>query len=314
VGGYVWRDVRRLPAEMWRNLREKPDLGLGILLVLAAGVALHWLATGLEDWILKLLEGQRPAGTLVWFTAASAVLAPAAALAAWADRHVFRELHVRYRIESAQRPRPYLVLFVSSQRPPLLGDGAGEVPEDGPVKLSDGKGSVTLERKDLLADARALDGRMDWNWEMLLRGLAPHARGLYRLHLVGSADTPTKPGSSHDLKTAARLLAPYLVAAGRAATVSGAANLIKAWPEPVDFEDFKAVHSALEQIRRQLDLERAGDRELCVDITGGQKPTSAAAGTFTMNKDVVLQYVQTNPPKESHVFDVRFLSAPEGNE
>jgi hypothetical protein len=63
-----------------------------------------------------------------------------------------------------------------------------------------------------------------------------------------------------------------------------------------------------------LDREQVADHELCVDITGGQKPTSAAAGTFTMNKDVVLQYVQTNPPKDSHILDVRFLSPPEPNE
>jgi len=149
---------------------------------------------------------------------------------------------------------------------------------------------------------------------MLLRGLAPHAAELRRLYLVGSADTATQPGSSHDLGTAARLLAPYLAAAGHIATVSGAANLIKPWPTPVDFEDFQAVHSTLEDIRRGLDREQAGGHELCVDITGGQKPTSAAAGTFTMNKDVVLQYVQTNPPKASHILDVRFLSPPESAE
>ncbi len=283
-------------------------------LVLAAGVALHWVATGLEGCIQKMLEGQRPSGTLVWFTAVSGVLAPLAALGAWAQRHVFRELRVRYRIESSKRPRPYLVLFVSTQRPRLLPDSSGGIPEEGPVTLSDGKSSVTLGRKDLLADAKALGEKLGWNWEMLLRGLAPHAGGLHRLYLVGSADTPTQPGSSHELGTAARLLAPYLGAAGRAATVSGAANLIKQWPAPVDFEDFGAVHSTLEEIRRQLGREQVGDRELCVDITGGQKPTSAAAGTFTMNKDVVLQYVQTNPPKDSHILDVRFLSAPEGNE
>src|SRR5208337_2823285 len=66
--GYVWRDLRRMPLEMWRNLREKPELGVGLFLVLGAGVALHWVATGLEECIQKILEGQRPSGTLVWFT------------------------------------------------------------------------------------------------------------------------------------------------------------------------------------------------------------------------------------------------------
>jgi hypothetical protein len=309
-----------MPLEMWRSVREKPEILVGLGLVLAAGGTLHWVATGSEECILKMLDGQRPGGPLVWFTVIAGVLALLAALGAWAQRHVFREMRVRYKLVSSQRPLPYLVLFVSKQRPRLLPDEPGSIPEEGPLALADAKNGVTLERKDLLADAKALGESLAWNWEMLLRGLAPHAGVLRRLYLVGSADTPAQPGalaqpgSSHELRTAARLLAPYLATASRVATVSGAANLIKQWPTPVDFEDFEAVHSALEDIRRELDRERVGDRELCVDITGGQKPTSAAAGTFTMNKDAVLQYVQTNPPKASHVLDVRFLPAPEANE
>ena len=86
--------------------------------------------------------------------------------------------------------------------------------------------------------------------------------------------------------------------------------MIVPWEEPVDFENFEAVHEALESIHNKLVEELVEEVELCVDITGGQKPTSAAAGLFTVNKDVVIQYVQTNRPKKPQMYDVRLLEWP----
>lgn len=308
----VWRDLRRLPVDVWHNLRGRKEVTIGLALVMAAGVTLHWLAVGLEKCIDGFLDGHLPDAKLLAFAAISAVSALVFALAAWGFRHAFKELEVRYRIHSADGPRPFLVLFVSTQ---TLLTQPDQVAEDGPLTVTNGKNTVTLNRQSLLDDADELDRKLWWNWEMMLRALAPHVKKLRRVYLVGSADAQTakgaQRGSAHDLETLRRLLAPYLVAAGKAAAFSGAANLIKPWPKPVNFEDFKEVHETLEEIRDLLDQEEVEDHELCVDITGGQKPTSAAAGTFTLNKDVVLQYVQTNPPKAPQIHDVRLLSVPE---
>ena len=147
---------------------------------------------------------------------------------------------------------------------------------------------------------------------MVLRGLAPHLPQLRRVYLVGSKDSPDKKslGTFEQCGWLRRFLAPYLVAAGKAATPSGAAPMIVTWPKPVDFESFAEVYQTLEAIRDQLSEERAEDMELCVDITGGQKPTSAAAALFTVNNDVVIQYVQTNHPKRPQMYDVRLLEWP----
>ena len=86
--------------------------------------------------------------------------------------------------------------------------------------------------------------------------------------------------------------------------------MIVPWEEPVDFESLEDVHETLDSIRNKLAEELTGEAELCVDITGGQKPTSAAAGLFPVNKDVVIQYVQTNRPKKPQLYDVRLLEWP----
>ena len=90
--------------------------------------------------------------------------------------------------------------------------------------------------------------------------------------------------------------------------------MIAAWPDALDFENFEEVYDNLDAIRRHLDEEQTDESDLCVDITGGQKPTSAAAGLFTANKDVVVQYVQTNKPKKALTYDVRWFDWPKGTD
>lgn len=309
-GKILWHGLLRLPGDTWQNLRDRPDTAVGLGLVLSAGISLHWLATSVEKCIESWLEGQHMTSHHLWFTIFCALLAPLLTAYAWGYRHVFRELHVRYKIESSSDPRPFLILFVSLQTVLTKPD---QIPPDGAMTLKeDGKEDVVLNRQDPLIDAESLAAaKHRWNWEMLLRGLHPHLRALRRVYLVGSADGSTARGTHHHLETLRRLLAPYLVAAKRADSISIATKMIVPWNDPVDFEDFKAVDDTLNKIRETLLQERTEDHELCVDITGGQKPTSAAAGAFTMNKDVVLQYVQTNPPKRSFMHDVRLIAAPE---
>ena len=175
---------------------------------------------------------------------------------------------------------------------------------------------ATLNRNDLLGDADLIDDTQNkqWPWEMVLRGIAPHLNPLKRIYLVGSKDFQNKdevvPGTFAQREMLRRFIVPYLVAAGKSVMPSGAANMVVPWPEPVDFESFEEVHETLESIRSQLTEELSDDVELCVDITGGQKLTSAAAGLFTVNKDVVVQYVQTNRPKKPQIYDVRLLEWP----
>jgi len=208
------------------------------------------------------------------------------------------------------------VLFVSQQKLLKNPDTLSPI---GPVTLpgANGDASIVLNGTDPLADADAAKAAKNpwWSWEMSLRGLAPHLPKLRRIYLIGSSDGAVSPGSPgtgthRDLETMRRLLARYLVAAGRAPDSTAACEMFVLW-QPVNFEDFDEVDSALNAIRREVQKMRGEDHDLCVDITSGQKPSSAAAAAFTLNKDVVLQYVQTNEPKTPHMHDVRLLTAPE---
>ena len=291
---------------------ERKNLLGAILLVIAAGLTLEVFAAGVDHAVEKLLDGQTVSTGHWWFIVVCFALMILLSALIWLGQHAFRTLRVRYWIDSSGLPKPYLVVFVSRQQ--LIRTPA-DIPESGPMAIP-GVTGVMLQRDDLLADAEIIDKtqKQQWSWEMVLRAIAPHLPLLRRIYLVGSKDSQCKdallPGTFAQREMLRRFLAPYLVAAGKAATSSGAANMIVPWEEPVDFESFEDVHDTLESIRNRLTEEMSEEAELCVDITGGQKPTSAAAGLFTVNKDVVIQYVQTNRPKTPQTYDVRLLEWP----
>jgi len=304
--------IKRLRKQVRIYFFERTGLLTGIGLVVIAMVALEVMVAGVARVIEKVFDKTPVPSHDWWLIGLSFVLTVGLSCVVWLRRHVFHSLHVRYQIQSEQMPKPYLVIFVSRQT------RLTEMPETGPMKIPATKTNpeLTLPRTCLLDDASlladTLSPKEQWPWEMILRGVAPHLKQLRRVYLVGSKDTPGKEasGTFAQCELLHRFLAPYLVAAGKTSTPSGVAHMIVRWGIPVDFESFAEVHETLEAIRDQLTEELAEDVELCVDITGGQKPTSAAAGLFTVNKDVVIQYVQTNPPKQPKMYDVRLLEWP----
>jgi len=283
---------------------ERQDVLFGIGLVLLAGMAFELMVAGLDHAAETHFSGEVIKTWQWWYIGVCLSLTVVLSCVIWSARHIFRRLHVRYWIGDPM-PKPYLIFFVSRQKHIK---SISEILEDGPMIVQD----VTLPRKNLLDDAELLDKTQKWEWEMVLRGISPHLPQLRRVYLVGSKDSPDKKslGTFEQCGWLHRFLAPYLVAAGKSATISGVGPMIVTWPEPVDFESFADVYQTLEAIRDQLSEDRAEDVELCVDITGGQKPTSAAAGLFTVNNDVVIQYVQTNQPKKPQMYDVRLLEWP----
>jgi hypothetical protein len=302
---------------MFKNLQkqirillvERRDLLGGFVLVIAAGLAFELFVAGVDHWVEHYFTEETVKPWLKWYVGVCLALTLGLSFCIWCARNVFRKLHVRYQIHSEDMPKPYLVIFISQQS---RLKNVAEIADAGPIKIpaTNSTPEVTLLRISLLDDAKLIAETQTWPWEMVLRGIAPHLSALRRIYLVGSKDSPGKPGTFADRDVLRRFLLPYLVAAGKAATPGGAEHLIVPWPQPVDFESFAEVHDTLECIRNQLTNELAEDVELCVDITGGQKPTSAAAGLFTVNKDVVIQYVQTNPPKRAKMYDVRLLEWP----
>jgi succinyl-CoA synthetase beta subunit len=67
----------------------------------------------------------------------------------------------------------------------------------------------------------------------------------------------------------------------------------------LDFEDLEAALSTI-----KIAVDHAGEEEAIIDITGGQKPNTAAAVLFTVKRKTRAQYVQTNIPKGVVSYDI----------
>jgi len=80
-----------------------------------------------------------------------------------------------------------------------------------------------------------------------------------------------------------------------------------------DFEDYDRLSSGLNYVLRALreqnnHQKKVRDKDIMIDITGGQKPTSVAAAAITFNRKVKMQYVQTNKPWNVVSYDVIYIN------
>lgn len=262
----------------------------GLLLVNAAAVSLHILATTVHD-VIKGHNASNSAGEGHWGPLAFwLVTSMALGLAVWLHRHHFRDIKVlEYRL-SHGNPRRALVCFLSMQ------DRLKQDSKDGSVSID----SLTLARRNLLDDAKALAGLLrPWPWEQLLRGIAPHEGKLERVVLVGSAPSRGADGSHSKGEACKQFLEGY----------DALRDKVMLWPNPVDFENIGEVVSTLEDIVSHLDQSKVRRDDICIDFTGGQKTTSVAAAIVTLNKSIVNQYVQTSGTKEAYTYDLVLRSA-----
>jgi hypothetical protein len=66
-----------------------------------------------------------------------------------------------------------------------------------------------------------------------------------------------------------------------------------------DFEDFDALTEAYGRLFELLKKEGIASRQIQVDLTGGQKPTSIVAAVVTVGSRIANQYTCTNPKDPS---------------
>lgn len=125
-----------------------------------------------------------------------------------------------------------------------------------------------------------------WPWQHMLRCIEPHKDRLKHIYLIGSPDGGEKKGSYKLLCVTEFLIEHYLKDR----------NLkVHKHPAPVDFEDVDGLITAFNKAIAVFKKERIAEREIIIDITGGQKPVSIAGAVVTLNKNVTFQYVQTIP-------------------
>lgn len=136
-----------------------------------------------------------------------------------------------------------------------------------------------------------------WNWQQFLRGVRLHRKDLKTVYLVGSQDAGGKPGSFGFRDHARGLLQHYFPDAE-----------IHCHDKALNFEEFDELAECLTDIIEHFKKEGYRDKDIVIDVTGGQKTTSIAGAVVTLNKKVTFQYVQTNEPNDVLTYDVEFLS------
>jgi hypothetical protein len=211
-----------------------------------------------------------------------------------------------------------LIFFVSTQSPQFKFVMGTKFPIT--ISWTTGqqeKRSVILEG-NLLEDVNRLrEVECPWNWISLLRGIAPHVgpeRTLEHIYLIGSAKTPLPrqdgsqreiPGSYDQQEACREFLEQYLPP-----DASCARAVITLHPSAVSFENHNQLVGVLRQAIRFLRQEQGIDPyDIVVDVTGGQKPTSIAGASATINQSVWTQYVSTQYPYRVTGYNLRRAEA-----
>ena len=269
---------------LWLRVKIFPWL----LFTLAAGalLSLHWCAASSE----RFFEQADPhAG---WFALGSLGLFLVLSVAAYWARHTFHGARDISHHASAEQPKITLVFCVSTQSLTLKPQDDGRLllawkDRDGHEKQR------VLLRQNLGDDIQELDKLgFNWPWQQLLRGLEDHFNTVRHVHLIGSEDQdPGGHGSHRQLRDCRDFLAAYFRHRDKSDRVVFTFN------HPAqDFENFKQLADLFDRIIRHEREAGVPDRDLAIDITGGLKPVSVAGAMATLNNDVAVQYVQTNPP------------------
>ena len=136
-----------------------------------------------------------------------------------------------------------------------------------------------------------------WNGEQLLRALHAHAGHIEQIFLIGSAGDR---GSFKHLEVIRGMISSYLPKVQTRCVT-----------RPVDFEDIEEMQRIYEQCIQELKAAGIPEREIIIDVTGGQKTTSIAAALTTLRwKRIEFQYIQTGEKKNALGFNV-VVEAPE---
>ncbi len=219
------------------------------------------------------------------------------------------------RLKQATDKRKHLVLFLSNL-PPDLGKTGG-VPE-----------WITLS-EDIHQDIQQIESlkRKDaknfwWQWEMPLRAIAHHLEKdhskedtLKTVTIICSKKSISQINHFSTICTQYRQLQGknfYLLAkksehTSRLIPLSPATDITHF--QGYNFEDFDEIVSAMDRLLQESARKGFSERDIMVDITGGQKPTSIVGAAMTFNLKIKAQYVQTNDPWKVISYDVVLSSS-----
>jgi hypothetical protein len=257
------------------------------VLVVVAATGVDWFASTSEH----MLEHALGHG-FQWNARDPAMLAASVGLLwlAWqAWRHSRRHAGVIVHSGGEARFCPHLVFFLS---PPY----AGDPPDVEKKSLLETMGKLKLDFSQPDWCPAALGGSP---WRMPLAAIGYHAR---LASLVGRRLEGVHAIASPETSEYAPLFKQVVEAA------LGQEDLVKTLPQATNFEDFHAVSEAVNEVFGGL--ERLGEKELLMDITGGSKICSVVAAALTFEQGRRIEFVHGRLGYKVAEYDLRYL-APE---
>lgn len=261
-------------------MRKSPLIGIipVFLMVVSGG----WISAGLNGEVL--FEQWHPVFQQFQFLTiiVSTIIFVISVIWLYHYRKYF--LAVRTLEQVQTRPHGVLIVFVSSSNPPVSGDFNDSIIVNG--------NSVTLTG-DIEKDIQELKN-YKWNWLQMLRALRPHKEKLKLIYLIGSSG---RNGSFEQLDMVEKFFSRYFPNV-----------IIKRYNNGLDFEDIEEMIDTLRNLIRTLKKEGNDEKDIIIDITGGQKTASIAGAVATLNSNIKFQYVQTREPYDVISYNVDIQS------
>lgn len=227
----------------------------------------------------------------------------------YVQRDKFFTPRTRYFSNKPAEQREHLIIFLSSLNKNL--------------KTIEGVPEGLSISGDIDKDIRTLESlkqqRMpNWPWEMSLRAIRHHTEPLN----IGPLKTVTVICSKESIQQAPffynicrqydrleGVVIQFLSNKKQKIQLEPLRGIDSTSIPGFDFESFDEMSEALGVLLKEFKKKGIRGREIMVDITGGQKPTSVVGAAMTFNQEIKAQYIQTNPPWDVKSYDV-ILVAP----
>lgn len=268
----------------------------------------NWAAQAVYESVQFVLAGEKV--TFSPMRVFYVLLFSGSAIFFYLQRHKLFPPRTRYFRNRDAEKRRHLILFLSYIRREL--EQSGGIPEG--LELSG----------DIEADIRQIElfkkGKPNWPWEMPIRAIRHHLDApLETVTLVCSKESVCQASlflSICDRYECFKKLSFNMLAAEDDDKVSFRPLITPADAcvcKGFDFESFDELTRAVWYLLRQFKDRGYRDRDIMIDITGGQKPTSIVGAAVTFNRKIKAQYIQTNDPWEVLSYDVIHESSTTGD-
>jgi len=260
----------RLPSII-RKLLERWGPGIDIALAVSVIVSTGWLTDFLRGEPFAPFEDLPPVDG--WLASVGVALTMTAITATLLYKRRLNFIPVRH-LGSQQDVTPHKVLIA------CLSHNTAEVSKDGDLlRVKLGNNNVLLS-SDLTKEKDSPELR-GWNWQQLLRAIAPHTTDgtLEHIYIFCSHE------SLRQSKDCELVLHHFL----------GDAVQVHIQQRPIDFENLEDLYSNFNNVIQEV-TQRLGyaQSDVMIDVTGGQKTTSIAAALVTLHRPPIeFQYVST---------------------